>query len=698
MKEESREKNQNNYKENMIHKQSQQQNNVLSDMTTQYFNYNQQKQQQLQNNEQQQQIKNLQRSEFNFTLDERERKNQNKVQGKESNLLDMRNNGQFRSLDKINNTIQSNQQVNQNLTQNLNSTYGNQIKSKNQVNTTEIQQSRSVQQGLEQFSTNNNINNISNHTFSNNLENQQNNISNLVSMNNNNINNQSKDKLFDTSKSQFSSGNINLADNTARLSEQNKQIMANFKELFDDKKQDGSILTRNSMPNQNNSKNYQQQNQNQNYHEIQNQNINNDQTFSSQQQQQNQEEIQERDKVFKLIKKQMKINDELENIIKNKDKEVQKLREQKKLIQSQYQDEIIQVQSQLKDYQKKNEILQKEILYLQRDVTKQEENLRVLTQERNKFQELYGQEIQINDEISVALEKMQQQILENQKIQQEQQLQIQQQKEEQQAKQFQQQQKQKNYSQDQFVHIIEELKAILQVNNSGEIVSNIQDLLNQNKTNNKFIRSVSDLTVKCSPQGYFKDQQPNIKQIWKFMKKIVEDYIVMKQKYSSFQQNQNQNLNINNQNFGHEISQNSTNSSHNKFGNSQSSGMKSQISGSNNGESQIIKLVLNYLEIENNKEIIPEIYRIQQQIKQQGQMLEMFKKILNFEGKSDNEIKNQLQDQLKNGELRVNCQNCNQKNKDNNIKNNNNQQQQEQQMVQQNQYISTQQQQSPQFH
>lgn len=55
-------------------------------------------------------------------------------------------------------------------------------------------------------------------------------------------------------------------------------------------------------------------------------------------------------------------------------------------------------------------------------------------------------------------------------------------------------------------------------------------LIQENKLNGKFIKSMKELTINCAPQKYFESVEPSLKMIWKFIKKVMEDYTVLKSK------------------------------------------------------------------------------------------------------------------------------------------------------------------------
>ncbi|EAS03178.2 hypothetical protein TTHERM_00535140 (macronuclear) [Tetrahymena thermophila SB210] len=71
----------------------------------------------------------------------------------------------------------------------------------------------------------------------------------------------------------------------------------------------------------------------------------------------------------------------------------------------------------------------------------------------------------------------------------------------------------------------------------------VSNLINENKQNGKFIKSMKELTIKCSPANYFGSSEPSLKIIWKFIKKVMEEYTILKSKSKQIESkvnNQNQ--------------------------------------------------------------------------------------------------------------------------------------------------------------
>jgi hypothetical protein len=60
-----------------------------------------------------------------------------------------------------------------------------------------------------------------------------------------------------------------------------------------------------------------------------------------------------------------------------------------------------------------------------------------------------------------------------------------------------------------------------------DIKDNLYCLLLKNKNYQKFNERLCQLVMNCSPPGFFKTQ-PKMKQIWKWIKQLLTDYMKMK--------------------------------------------------------------------------------------------------------------------------------------------------------------------------
>jgi len=65
------------------------------------------------------------------------------------------------------------------------------------------------------------------------------------------------------------------------------------------------------------------------------------------------------------------------------------------------------------------------------------------------------------------------------------------------------------------------------VGDINDIVKKVKDMKEGLSVNNKFVNGVLDLIYKCSPAGYF-DVRPSCKQAWKWLKRLMEEYMTMK--------------------------------------------------------------------------------------------------------------------------------------------------------------------------
>lgn len=135
-----------------------------------------------------------------------------------------------------------------------------------------------------------------------------------------------------------------------------------------------------------------------------------------------------------------------------------------------------------------------------------------------------------------------------------------------------------------------ELAGILEVEPKN-IVSSVKELLNNLRNYGKFINSMSDLTVKCAPRGFFKGN-PSLRHIWKFVKKIMDDYASLKA---------NGTLSVNSESV-HDLV---------------------------NCEKEILQLSYKYLEISDTREYIPKLYSLIQENKQMRGICDQIKHTFN---------------------------------------------------------------------
>lgn len=78
--------------------------------------------------------------------------------------------------------------------------------------------------------------------------------------------------------------------------------------------------------------------------------------------------------------------------------------------------------------------------------------------------------------------------------------------------------------------IANDLKNELDVHSSAELVPRVRELLTSQKTSTKFTTALTDMVTKCAPPGYF-GGKPALKESWKFIKKIMEEYMNLKKQF-----------------------------------------------------------------------------------------------------------------------------------------------------------------------
>jgi len=68
----------------------------------------------------------------------------------------------------------------------------------------------------------------------------------------------------------------------------------------------------------------------------------------------------------------------------------------------------------------------------------------------------------------------------------------------------------------------------IKANTLEELHSEISEFKNYYKQMNKFTDLVLDMTANCHPPNYFADNKPSLKQAWKWLKSVLEKYMVLK--------------------------------------------------------------------------------------------------------------------------------------------------------------------------
>ncbi|CAD8065112.1 unnamed protein product [Paramecium sonneborni] len=84
-----------------------------------------------------------------------------------------------------------------------------------------------------------------------------------------------------------------------------------------------------------------------------------------------------------------------------------------------------------------------------------------------------------------------------------------------------------------FKQLAEELNLTIESKNinssfsllNQEVIEGVKTLKQQFKENEKFIRCLKDLVIQCAPQDYFCQSDPSLKEVWKFIKQILQSYL-----------------------------------------------------------------------------------------------------------------------------------------------------------------------------
>ena len=65
--------------------------------------------------------------------------------------------------------------------------------------------------------------------------------------------------------------------------------------------------------------------------------------------------------------------------------------------------------------------------------------------------------------------------------------------------------------------------SLTKTNSVDEVLNRLSKYISNQQNEARFVQSLTDLTLKCAPRDYFKDGQPQLKHIWKFIKKMMEE-------------------------------------------------------------------------------------------------------------------------------------------------------------------------------
>lgn len=75
------------------------------------------------------------------------------------------------------------------------------------------------------------------------------------------------------------------------------------------------------------------------------------------------------------------------------------------------------------------------------------------------------------------------------------------------------------------------IRAELGVKTPEEIIPRIRELYNEIKTLSKFTDAIKDMAIKCAPVGFYASE-PNLKQVWRFLKGMVQEHINLKKQHA----------------------------------------------------------------------------------------------------------------------------------------------------------------------
>ena len=86
--------------------------------------------------------------------------------------------------------------------------------------------------------------------------------------------------------------------------------------------------------------------------------------------------------------------------------------------------------------------------------------------------------------------------------------------------------------------VLREIMNEVGVDSINDVAARVRELQEGNKTNEKFMSGILDLVYKCSPNGFF-EARPTPKQAWKWLKRLMMEYMSMKKRKGNENENNN---------------------------------------------------------------------------------------------------------------------------------------------------------------
>lgn len=76
--------------------------------------------------------------------------------------------------------------------------------------------------------------------------------------------------------------------------------------------------------------------------------------------------------------------------------------------------------------------------------------------------------------------------------------------------------------------LLSEIMQELEAENLEELPQKARNLKFFNKEAGKLVDCLTDMIINCAPEGYFTNTKPTMKQIWKWLKSILKEYMILK--------------------------------------------------------------------------------------------------------------------------------------------------------------------------
>lgn len=84
-----------------------------------------------------------------------------------------------------------------------------------------------------------------------------------------------------------------------------------------------------------------------------------------------------------------------------------------------------------------------------------------------------------------------------------------------------------------YKNLVEDLQAELEINNINNLLARVKEIANFERTMRKFTNAVADMVIKCSPEGMYASAKPTIKESWKFIKTVMEEFFTLRKQVSN---------------------------------------------------------------------------------------------------------------------------------------------------------------------